>query len=158
MGANQATFLYRKSTAVECVAGRGLRGDRFFDYKDDYKGQVTFFAQETFDELSAAFPQVEKSPGVLRRNVIVSGVDFIALIGQEFELQGVRFRGTAALQAVPLDEPRLRARRRGVLNKKAGLRAKILTDGWLKTGVAYVGVSLQRRSSCRRQIAPHGSR
>ncbi len=28
---------------VECVAGRGLRGDRFFDFKPDYKGQVTFF-------------------------------------------------------------------------------------------------------------------
>jgi hypothetical protein len=23
--------------AIECVAGRGIRGDRFFDYKQDYK-------------------------------------------------------------------------------------------------------------------------
>jgi len=27
---------------VECVAGRGLRGDRFFDFKENYKGQITF--------------------------------------------------------------------------------------------------------------------
>ena len=29
---------------MECVAGRGIRGDRFFDYQPDYKGQITFFA------------------------------------------------------------------------------------------------------------------
>ncbi|MEZ5326446.1 MAG: hypothetical protein R3F19_15455 [Verrucomicrobiales bacterium] len=34
---------------VECVAGKGLRGDRFYDYKDNYKGQVTFFSKEVFD-------------------------------------------------------------------------------------------------------------
>lgn len=33
-------------SALECAAGRGIRGDRFFDYKDNYKGQITFFAIE----------------------------------------------------------------------------------------------------------------
>ncbi|HBI31016.1 MAG TPA: molybdenum cofactor biosysynthesis protein, partial [Verrucomicrobiales bacterium] len=28
---------------IECVAGRGLLDDRFFDYKEDYKGQITLF-------------------------------------------------------------------------------------------------------------------
>ena len=37
--------------ALECVAGRGLRGDRFFDYKPDYKGQITFFAWEDLLQL-----------------------------------------------------------------------------------------------------------
>jgi hypothetical protein len=30
---------------LECVTGRGIRGDRFFDYK----GQITFFAREVFE-------------------------------------------------------------------------------------------------------------
>jgi len=34
---------------IECVAGRGIRGDRFFDYQPDYKGQITFFAMEVLD-------------------------------------------------------------------------------------------------------------
>ncbi|MDQ2659703.1 MAG: molybdenum cofactor biosysynthesis protein, partial [Verrucomicrobiota bacterium] len=80
---------------IECVAGRGLRGDRFFDYKDNYKGQITFFSQEIFEALCAAFPLVDKSAGVLRRNIIVADVDLNALIGQAFELQGVHFLGTA---------------------------------------------------------------
>jgi hypothetical protein len=33
---------------IECVAGRGIRGDRFLDYKENYKGQITFFAPEAF--------------------------------------------------------------------------------------------------------------
>jgi len=28
---------------IECVAGRGVRGDRYFGFKEDYKGQVTLF-------------------------------------------------------------------------------------------------------------------
>ena len=36
---------------VECVTGRGLRGDRFFDYKANYKGQITFFSMEVLEAL-----------------------------------------------------------------------------------------------------------
>ena len=34
---------------IECVAGRGIRGDRFYDYRNDYKGQITFFSFEVFE-------------------------------------------------------------------------------------------------------------
>ena len=29
--------------SINCVAGKGIEGDRFFDHKPDYKGQITFF-------------------------------------------------------------------------------------------------------------------
>jgi hypothetical protein len=34
---------------VECVAGQGIRGDRFFGFKENYKGQITFSALEVFN-------------------------------------------------------------------------------------------------------------
>ena len=34
--------------AARVRAGWGLEGDRFFGYRPDYHGQVTFFAWETF--------------------------------------------------------------------------------------------------------------
>lgn len=121
---------------IECVAARGIRGDRFFDYRTNYKGQITFFSQEVFDGLSAAFPHVQKSPGVLRRNVIVSGISLKSLIGQTFALQGVRFLGTAhCTPCYWLD----RAFARGAeawLKGNGGLRAQILTDGCLTAGAA----------------------
>ncbi len=80
--------------AVECVAGRGIRGDRFFDFKEDYKGQITFFSREVYDELVERFGVTDKSPAVFRRNVVVSGVDLNDLIGETFEIQGIEFVGT----------------------------------------------------------------
>ncbi|MDQ6624371.1 MAG: molybdenum cofactor biosysynthesis protein, partial [Verrucomicrobiota bacterium] len=70
---------------IECGAGHGIRGDRFYDFKDNYRGQITFFATEIFEELCAQFPETKKSPAVLRRNVLVAGVDLNTLIGEEFE-------------------------------------------------------------------------
>src|SRR5712691_806562 len=78
---------------IECVAGQGIRGDRFFDYQKDYKGQITFFSLEVFDELCSALELQGCSPALVRRNVMTRDADLTRLIGQEFELQGVRFIG-----------------------------------------------------------------
>ena len=121
---------------IECVAGRGLRGDRFFDYKDDYKGQITFFSLEAFNRLCAAFPFVDKGPGVLRRNVIVSGANLNALIGEEFELQGVRFRGTVHCRPCYWLDQAFCAGTEAWLKGNGGLRAQILSGGWLQVGAA----------------------
>ncbi len=79
---------------IECVAGRGLRGDRFFDFKSEYKGQITFFAEESFRVLCDAFALRGVLPSVSRRNVITRGTDLSALIGKTFAMQGVQFEGT----------------------------------------------------------------
>ena len=140
-GREPDTFSLGEEKEIECVAGRGIRGDRFFDYKDDYQGQVTFFSREIFDDLSREFGLTTKSPGVLRRNLIVSGIDLNELIGVEFELQGVQFRGTQHckpcdwmnLAFAPGTEPFLRP-------GKGGLRARILSSGRLSVGEAQLKI------------------
>ena len=121
---------------IECVAGRGIRGDRFYDYKANYKGQITFFSQEVFDRLRAAFPRVQKSAAALRRNVIVCGVDLNSLIGETFELQGVHFLGTAHCKPCYWLDHAFAPGAEAWLKGNGGLRAQILTSGWLATGVA----------------------
>lgn len=121
---------------IECVAGRGIRGDRFFDYRHSYKGQITFFSHEVFDALSAAFPLIDKGPAALRRNVIVSGANLNALIGEEFELQGLRFFGTAHCKPCYWLDQAFCPGTEAWLKGNGGLRAQILTDGWLKTDAA----------------------
>lgn len=121
--------------SIECVAGHGVRGDRFYDYRTSYNGQITFFSQEIFDGLCAAFPEVEKSPGVLRRNVIVSGTNLNALIGDTFELQGVRFLGTAHCKPCYWLDHAFAPGAEAWLKGNGGLRAQILTNGRLKIGV-----------------------
>jgi MOSC domain-containing protein YiiM len=121
---------------IECVAGRGIPGDRFYDYRPNYKGQITFFSREVFDRLSAAFPLIQKGPGALRRNVIVSGANLNALIGEEFELQGVRFLGTAHCKPCYWLDDAFCPGTEAWLKGNGGLRAQILTNGWLKVGSA----------------------
>ena len=121
---------------IECVAGHGIRGDRFYNYKANYKGQITFFSQEIFDGLSAAFPHVRKSPGMLRRNVIVSGVDLNSLIGEEFQVQGLRFLGTAHCRPCYWLDQAFAPGAEAWLKGNGGLRAQILTSGSLTSGAA----------------------
>jgi len=117
---------------IRCVAGRGIVGDRFYDFKENYKGQITFFASEVFEQLCHALGVNEKSPGVTRRNVITAGVDLNTLIGKEFEIQGVRFEGVAECSPCYWMDAAIAPGAEKWLQARGGLRARILTDGILR--------------------------
>lgn len=116
---------------VECVEGRGIRGDRFFDFKEDYKGQVTFFSREVYEDLCACCDVWDKSPAVFRRNVIVSGVDLNDLVGREFEVQGVRFAGVSECSPCYWMDRAFADGAEGLLQGRGGLRARIVCSGVL---------------------------
>lgn len=124
--------------AIECVAGRGLVGDRFFDYKPDYKGQITFFAMEVFARLCADLGISGVPVTAVRRNVFTRGIDLNRLVGHRFSLQGVWFLGAEECRPCYWMEqavaPGAEVRLRGC----GGLRARILTDGKLKLGAAEI--------------------
>ena len=123
---------------VECVAGHGIRGDRFYDYRDDYKGQITFFSIEVFEKLVARFDLTNKSAGNLRRNVIVAGVNLNDLIGQEFSVQGIRLRGTAHCRPCYWMNQAIAPGAEEFLEGNGGLRAQILSDGLIAVGDAQL--------------------
>jgi len=117
---------------VECVAGKGLFGDRFFDFKDNYKGQITFFASEVFADVCSQVGTAGKSPGVTRRNVITAGVDLNTLIGKTFEVQGVQFEGVSECSPCYWMNGAIGPGAEAALQGRGGLRARILTDGVLR--------------------------
>ena len=120
---------------VECVAGRGLRGDRFFDHRPDYKGQITFFALEVVEALQRELGLAAARPELTRRNVFTRGADLNTLVGAEFELQGVRFAGTEECRPCHwMNDAFGDERVEGWLKGRGGLRARILTDGILRCG------------------------
>ena len=119
--------------AIECVAGRGIRGDRFFDFKDDYNGQITFFSLDIFDALCDALKVRDCPPSAVRRNVFTRGVDLNELIGKEFEVQGVRFGGTAECRPCYWLDRAVKPGTEKFLKGNGGLRARILSDGTLRS-------------------------
>ncbi|MEY2501250.1 MAG: hypothetical protein QOI07_1584 [Verrucomicrobiota bacterium] len=129
---------------IECVAGHGIRGDRFYDYRDNYKGQITFFSVEVFEKLAARFGLTNKSAGDLRRNVIVSGVNLNDLIGEEFSIQGLRLRGTAHCRPCYWMNHALAPGAEEFLHGNGGLRAQILSDGVMAVGDAQLVLAQPR--------------
>ena len=122
-----------ETSEMECVARRGIRGDRYLDFKDDYKGQITFFSLEVFNELCSAMQIQLCSPSAARRNVITRGVDLNDLIGREFEVQGVRFFGTEECRPCYWMDGAFAPGAQEFLKGRGGLRAKILTSGQLRS-------------------------
>jgi MOSC domain-containing protein YiiM len=122
----------REVAEVECVTGQGLRGDRYFGFKDDYKGQVTFFEDEAWEMLCEKFDERDKSVSVFRRNVIVRGVDLNQFIGKEFEVQGVRFLGIEESKPCYWMNTAFGPGAERALMGRGGLRAKILSNGVLR--------------------------
>ena len=130
-GREPDTYTMIETSEMECVAGRGIRGDRYFDFKDDYKGQITFFSLDVFDELCGALQIQPCSPSAARRNVITRGIDLNDLIGQEFEVQDVRFLGMEECRPCYWMDRAFAPGAQEFLRGRGGLRAKILTDGTL---------------------------
>ncbi|HYG22983.1 MAG TPA: MOSC domain-containing protein [Verrucomicrobiae bacterium] len=117
---------------IECVAHRGIRGDRFFDFKENYKGQITFFEMETFDALQRELSLPEARPDATRRNVFVRGLDLRELIGVEFELNGIRFAGVEECRPCYWMNTAIARGAEAWLRGRGGLRCRILSSGMLQ--------------------------
>jgi len=120
---------------IKCLAGRGIEGDRFFDYKPDYKGQITFFQWEVYQRLCLELDTHDKSPSVFRRNVITREIDLNALIGQKFSVQGVEFEGVEEAKPCVWMNQGFASGAETALKNFGGLRARILSNGRLHLGL-----------------------
>lgn len=119
---------------VDCIAGKGLSGDRFFNFKENYKGQVTFFSADVFDEVCHRLGVSGKLAGVTRRNVITRGVDLNTLVGKQFAVQGVLFEGVSECTPCHWMNDAIAPGAESALEGRGGLRARILSDGKLRAG------------------------
>lgn len=117
---------------VECVAGRGICGDRFFDFKENYKGQITFFSMEVFEAMCEALKLPLAQPQATRRNAFTRGADLDALIGMEFKIQKVHFEGVCECSPCHWMDEAIGPGAEQWLKGRGGLRARILTDGILR--------------------------
>jgi MOSC domain-containing protein YiiM len=121
-------------SSIECVAGRGVKGDRFFDYRDNYKGQITFFSSEIFEALRRELNLPLAQPSATRRNVLLEGVELSDLIDCEFEIDGIRFLGVEECKPCYWMDSALGSGAEHWLQGRGGLRARILTSGFLQAG------------------------
>jgi MOSC domain-containing protein YiiM len=130
----EAPMVERES--IECVAAHGIRNDRFFDYKENYKGQITFFEQEIYEDLCRTMDIHDKPPSVFRRNVIIAGVKLTDWYEKDFVVQGVQFHGTGECKPCYWMDHAFAPGAEQALQGRGGLRATIASDGILRKGAA----------------------
>jgi len=117
---------------VECVEGKGIRNDRFFDYKPDYKGQITFFDQAVYQRLTLEFSEKTFPPSAFRRNTIVEGIDLNTLIGKTFTIGDLTFTGSCEAKPCYWMDEAIAPGAEESLKGWGGLRARIVKGGILK--------------------------
>ena len=125
---------------IECVAGRGIRGDRYFDFKEDFKGQITFFDAAVYEALKEKLNLPDLEASAFRRNVVMKGVDLNSLIGKRFRIGAVEFEGSEEAAPCYWMDRVCTDGAEEFLKDKGGLRARIRAGGMLKRGEAELVV------------------
>ena len=115
---------------VEAVADRGLVGDR---YKASGTRQVTLIQAEHLPVIGALVGR-EVAPPIVRRNLVVSGVNLISLQKQRFAIGEVILVGTSA--CAPCDKMDLALGPGGfqAMRGHGGICAKIERGGVIRCG------------------------
>ena len=124
-------------SSVQCHAGRGLVGDRYYDFRPDYKAQATFFEAEVGEGLLSEFAPRLKGLGGLerfRRNFLTRGIDLNTLIGRRFRLGSALFEGVEECAPCFWMDEAIGPGIEKALQGRGGLRTRILADGVVTVG------------------------
>jgi MOSC domain-containing protein YiiM len=124
-----------RQDAVQLIAGRGIAGDRYARREAGHNKQVTFFEVEVIEALSLYFGRPIE-PEQVRRNVFLRGLRLSSLVGREFSLNGIRFRGLEPCKPCFWMNEAIGPGAEALLGGRGGLRAAILDDGVLRVGEA----------------------
>ncbi len=119
---------------VECVAGKGLVGDRFFGYKDDFKGQVTFIDEDAINDVIDSLGSENMDASVFRRNIVVAGIDLNSLIGKRFSINGATFEGSEECAPCYWMNRAIGDGAEALLKDRGGLRCRIVSSGEIRIG------------------------
>lgn len=125
---------------LELISGRGIRGDRFLDFKEDYKGQITLFDFAMVEAVRRHAENPALPASAFRRNVILSGADLNAWIGHRFLLNNILLEGSEECRPCYwMDQACGKPGTENLLKGRGGLRCRIVTDGILRSGPASFG-------------------
>lgn len=121
--------------SIELHAGKGIPGDRFYEWKDDYKGQLTLIDQQVVDDIRHHAENPDLPASSFRRNVVIEGTDLNQFIGRRFRLAGILLEGSEECRPCYwMDQACGKPGTEDLMKGRGGLRCRILEDGQLHLG------------------------
>jgi MOSC domain-containing protein YiiM len=120
---------------VEARAERGLSGDHYQGGRDGGR-QVTLIQAEHLHAVATLLRRERIDPGLLRRNVVVSGINLAALIGASFRIGEALLAGSGACHPCSRMEEALGPGGYNALRGHGGITARIVESGRIRIGDA----------------------
>lgn len=132
---------------VLAEAGRGLIGDRYAE-SPGTRRQVTIIQAEHLPVVAALTGHDRIPPEWLRRNLLVSGINLLALKDKPFRIGDVLFEGTGLCHPCSRMEEVLGPGGYNALRGHGGITARVVTGGVLRRGdlVRFEGAAERRDS------------
>ena len=111
----------------------GLEGDHF-KKSSTGKRQVTLIQQEHLDVVARILGKTDIVPELLRRNIVVSGINLLALKHQQFQVGEVLLETTGICAPCSRMEENLGAGGYNSMRGHGGITAKIIQGGQIQIG------------------------
>ena len=118
---------------AEARAGSGLTGDHFSGSPES-KRQVTLIQAEHLQVIAQLLRHESLDPGLLRRNIVVRGINLLALNGARFSIGGALFEGTGACHPCSRMEEALGTGGYNAMRGHGGITARVLESGIIRRG------------------------
>jgi len=120
--------------AVEAIAGQGLAGDH---YAHDGKRQVTLIQAEHLAAVAAFVGRPVLDPALLRRNIVVAGLNLLALKGRRFRIgRALLLEGTGPCEPCSRMEEALGPGGYNAMRGHGGITARVIEGGLIRVGDA----------------------
>lgn len=121
---------------VCAVAERGLAGDHKVTGRAGSKRQVTLIQHEHLIAVAGLLHRPEVPPGLVRRNLVVSGINLLALKGKRFRIGDVLLEFSGPCEPCSRMEYNLGPGGFNAMRGHGGITAKIIEGGTLRVGDA----------------------
>jgi MOSC domain-containing protein YiiM len=135
---------------VLAEAGVGLAGDHYRSSRNG-KRQVTLIQAEHLPVIAALAGIEGLDPALLRRNLVVSGINLLALKDRRFRIGPVLFEGTGLAHPCSRMEETLGAGGYNAMRGHGGVTARVLIGGPVRIGDALSAVEAPRDDAEGRQ-------
>lgn len=119
---------------VQALSERGLEGDRRCQGSPGSARQVTLINREHIAVIEQLLGIDSISPDLLRRNLVVSGINLLALRHQRFRIGNAEFEATAQCHPCLRMEQVLGQGAVAAMLGHGGICAKILKSGLIRVG------------------------
>jgi MOSC domain-containing protein YiiM len=124
----------RSVAVAEVVEGLGIQGDHRAERDSGSKRQITLVQAEHLPVIAALSGQGEIDPALLRRNLLVSGVNLLALKDRRFTVGEVVLEGSGPCHPCSRMEEALGPGGYSAMRGHGGITARVVKGGVIHLG------------------------